>query len=114
MASTHNVMVVQGNDVVFKFAVTQEQQNRTVPLPLDNMTVSLLLKATQSTPDASATVYTVGSGLSILNSELGQVQAVIPKDQFATAGSRWYRLDVTSVTGSTSTAVLGTISIMAA
>jgi len=114
MSSMINLSVLQNNDAKINLYVTYQPENLWIPLPLTGITPSFVLKASQTATDASGTTYTVGNGLTILSSRLGQIQASIPKTSLATAGSMWYRLDLTSAANGDQTAIYGNLYILAA
>lgn len=110
MALMQNLVALQGNDMTYPLPpLTQNGQ----PVNLTGTTVRLYVKATEATPDSAATVYTVGSGLTILEPLAGQISWVLPHTATTTAGASWWRVDVTSGTGSVGTCIYGNLYIVA-
>lgn len=83
--------------------------------PLDLSTIQAVtayLKPTAISPDATAKTYTVGSGLTVVNSAQGQLTWLIPHGD--TPGMTWYRFTVTDSQSHLGTAVYGHLNLRAA
>lgn len=83
------------------------------PLPLTGYTVHAYIKASQTTPDGSATIYNIGSGLSWVNQALGKLKFTIPHTATTTAGVQWWRLDIVDGNGNVFTVFFGPLTIKA-
>ena len=112
MSQRFDLSGIAGNDLAFNLALTSAG----VPLNLSGLTLTAYLKVSAVTPDATATVFTVSSGLTVTDTAGGLVTWAIPHaDVPATdgPGALWYRVDVTS-TGVTQTAMYGALNLTAA
>jgi hypothetical protein len=109
MATAQNLVALQNNDSTFALTLTQSGE----PLNLTGLTIHLYVKATEATPDASATVYTVGSGITVTASLVGGISWVLPHTAATTAGQSWWRVDVTDVHGNVGTCIYGNLFIVA-
>jgi hypothetical protein len=101
------IVALVNNDTTYNLNVTLNGK----PLPLTGYTPKAYQKATATTPDASAIVYQVGSGLTVVNSNLGQLRLVIPHANLTTPGSQWWRLDLIDTNGGVYTVFYGTLTI---
>jgi hypothetical protein len=103
------LMALVNNDSTFKFSL---KLNGAI-LPLTGYTPKIYQKATAATSDASAVVYQVGTGITIVSSALGQLNWTIPHANVLTPGTQWWRLDLIDGTGAISTALYGPLIIKA-
>lgn len=101
---------LQNNDANFYITVTLNNET----LNLTNFVPKVYQKATQNTPDGSATVYQVGSGLTWITQTLGKLKLTLPHANLTTAGAQWWRLDLTDTSGNVFTALYGPLTIKAA
>lgn len=83
-------------------------------LPLTGYTVSAVVKASRSATDGSGTSYTQGGGITITNSALGEFTLDIPHTSNETAGTFWYRIDLTNGSEDVTTCLFGVLTINAA
>lgn len=98
-----------GNDNAYYLDVTFNDE----PLNLTGYTPHLYVKATQNTPDGSATVYNIGSGLTWVQQSLGKLKFVLPHTAVTIAGTQWWRLDIVDGSGIVTTAMFGPLTIKA-
>lgn len=134
MATPIDLVTYQNNDTTILLAVTfsiqnglggaaKEQQfsgqvvigasSTSAPLNIASMTPKFILKATSITADSAAiATLTVGSGLTITNATIGQLNALITGPTLATPATLWWRLDLTS-SGQTETAMFGHLFVLA-
>ena len=110
MSQWQNLGVIENNDVLFSFNLTFNNS----PLDVTNYVLSLVVKSSQAASDQSGTIYTVGSGLTVLNASLGQVSWRLPGSATGTPGQQWYRLDATGAIEGTITVMMGNLGVMAA
>lgn len=101
------LLALTNNDATYKLNVMLNQK----PLNLAGYTIKAYLKATAATPDASAITYTVGSGITVTNSVLGQLTLTIPHTNLTTPGVQWWRLDLTDGSGLVSSVFYGPLTI---
>lgn len=111
MASQTAFSVPQGNDVLVDLSVLEDDEK--TPQDLTGLTPQMLVKGYQDAPDSSATILGLSSGLVITSVPGGTVTAMLPRTLLALAGSCWFRLDVTDLSGNVTTAVYGQIIIQA-
>jgi hypothetical protein len=109
MATAQNLVALQNNDSSFTLNLTQSGE----PLNLNGLTIQLYVKATETTPDSSATTYTVGSGVTVITSQAGIISWVLPHTAATTAGQKWWRVDVTDVNENVGTCIYGNLYIVA-
>lgn len=107
MSLYYPILALTGNDTNYKLNITLNQK----PLNLAGYTIKAYQKATATTPDASAIVYQVGSGITIVSSTLGQLILTIPHANVTTPGTQWWRLDITDGSGLISTVFYGPLTI---
>jgi hypothetical protein len=103
---------VAGFDQEFQFSLTYAG----VPLNLTGYTLSLYLKDSATTPDALATVYAEGTGLTVTSAGQGQFTWDAPASDVVidAPGSLWYRVDVTSGESDPQPAMFGALFLAAA
>jgi hypothetical protein len=103
---------VAGNDLEFEFALTYNG----IPLNLSGYMLAVYLKASATTPDALASVFGSGTGLTITDASVAQFTWAIPRADTALAapGSLWYRVDVTDPDSNVATAMFGALNLAAA
>lgn len=101
------LLALTGNDSNYNLNVTLNRS----PLSLSGYTPKIYQKATAGTPDGSAIVYQVGSGITVVNSGLGQIRWTIPHANLATPGTQWWRLDITDGGGLVSTVFYGPLTV---
>lgn len=107
MSTQQNMSADNSNDLLWNVAVTLNRQ----PLNLTGYTPTGYLKASDTTPDSSAEVFTIGSGLAWTNQAGGELTWTIPRADVNPPPSLWYRLDITDPTGAIATAVKGVLVI---
>lgn len=100
---------LQNNDAIFNITVTLNNQT----LDLTSYTPKAYLKATQQTPDGSATLFQVGSGIAWSNQKLGRLTLTVPHASLTTAGTMWWHLDVIDGNSNVFTALYGPFTIKA-
>lgn len=83
------------------------------PLNLTGYTPKVYVKASQQTPDGSATIYQVGTGLAWVNQALGKLKFTLPHTATTTAGTQWWRLDIVDTNGAVFTVFFGALTIKA-
>jgi hypothetical protein len=103
---------IAGNDLEFEFSLTYAG----IPLNLSGYTLTAYLKASATAPDALASVFTSGSGLTVTSAPDGQFTWAIPRADAAIAapGALWYRVDVTDSSSDVVTAMYGALNLTAA
>jgi hypothetical protein len=96
----------------FDFSLTYA----TVPLNLTGYTLALYLKDSATTPDALATVYAEGTGLTVTSAVDGQFTWDAPASDVVidAPGSLWYRLDVIDSSSVAAPAMFGALWLAAA
>jgi hypothetical protein len=109
MATAQNLVALQGNDTTFILNLTQYNQ----PLNLASLTVKLYVKANEQALDSSATVYTVGSGLTVIQALAGEVSWKLPHAAATSATTQWWRADVIDASLNVSTCLYGNLYIVA-
>jgi hypothetical protein len=103
---------VAGFDQVFEFSLTYAS----VPLNLTGYTLALYLKESATTPDALATVYAEGTGLTVTSAPDGQFTWDAPAADVVidAPGALWYRVDVTASGSTPQPALYGALWLAAA
>ena len=103
---------IVNNDLEFEFALTYSG----IPLNLTGYTLKAYLKASATTPDALASVFQSGTGLTITNAPDGEFTWAIPHADAALAapGALWYRVDVIDSSSDVATAMYGALNLAAA
>jgi hypothetical protein len=81
-----------------------------VALSLTSYSLSLVIKATETSADDTGTTYVP----TVVSDYEGTWSQTVPGTEFATAGTMWYRLDVVDGSSNHVTAVFGTITVKAA
>jgi hypothetical protein len=100
---------LQNNDNTYYFNATFNGD----PLDLTPYAPRVVVKATQTTTDGSATIYNIGGGLSYVTQTLGRLKFVLPHAATTTAGIQWWRLDIVDGGGFVSTVFYGPLTIKA-
>lgn len=116
MTQRFDLSGVAGRDLTFTFSLTTVSNGVTVPLNLAGLTPTAYLKASQVTPDTLATVFSTGTGLTVVSSSGGQVSWLIPAADVPLTlapGSLWYRMDITG-SGDPEPAMYGALVLTAA
>jgi len=100
MTTTQRAVVQQNNDETLQFTVyARDTAPADQPFNITGMTLDFWIKSTSLTPDTDpSTVHlsTSTGEITATQPTLGICQVTIAKSRLATAGTRWYRLDVTS------------------
>lgn len=109
MTVRQDIAGIVNNDLQFTFALTYND----LPLNLTGYTTICVVKPSQISLDSAGTTYSVGSGLTVLSAVAGRLQLNIPHASTATAGTQWYRVDVSNGTG-TYAAMCGVLTLMSA
>lgn len=109
MSEQQNLSAVAGNDILWHVTLTYNGE----PLPAGS-TPTAYLKALATTPDEDAIVFTIGDGLTWTFESFGKLDWVIPRADTVPAGSLWYRIDVENASEAIGSALLGTVTLMAA
>jgi hypothetical protein len=109
MAMMTNLTAYQGNDTPFPLQVTLGAY----PLNITGYTPKIVIKANSLATDASGTTYLTGSGLTVTSTKLGQLTFTLPHSAATTAGTFWWRLDVTDGSGNVTTSMYGNLYILA-
>jgi hypothetical protein len=109
MTAWQDLAVVENNDVTFHLALTQDDDafNPT------GYTLTVYLKASQTTPDSAATTFTVGNGLTVTSAVLGKVDWTLPHTATGTPGTLWWRIDAVDGSGNRTNLMLGNLNVMA-
>jgi len=102
--------VTAGNDENFYIDLTLNGK----PVSLANLTPVVVRKASATADDGTGTTYTIGSGITILDSGLGKVKLTIPHAGLAAPGTEWWRCDLVDGLGTVVTALYGPLYIKAA
>jgi hypothetical protein len=110
MSAMQNLTAFVNNDTTFQMQVTQYGS----PLNLTPYTLKLYVKATPQALDSTATVYTAGSGLTMIQVRGGLFNFVLPHANAAAAGTFWWRVDIVDTFLNTGTALYGYLYIVAA
>lgn len=100
---------VVNNDLLYTIALTYNDR----PLNLTAYAPTVVVKTSQAAQDSAGATYTVGAGLTVVSAPAGRFTLRVPRAATATAGSQWYRVDVTNGTD-VSTALCGTLTLMSA
>jgi hypothetical protein len=103
---------VAGFDQSFDFSLTYAG----VPLNLSGYTLALYLKDSAVTPDALATVYAEGTGLTLTSAPDGQFTWDAPAADtvISAPGALWYRVDVIDSGSNATPAMFGALNLAAA
>jgi hypothetical protein len=101
--------VEQNNDVTFDLYLTY---NGAAFNPT-GYTLTLYLKATETSTDASGTTFTVGAGLTIISAALGHITWKLPHANTGTAGGQWWHLDAVDGGSNRTTLMLGNLTVQA-
>lgn len=101
--------LLQGNDEIVEHTVS------TVTGPLDltmASAIEMFIKPSKATADTdpSVTKLTLGGGITIVDASAGRCDAAVPAGALATAGVRWWRLDLV-VSSDRKTAMFGPVLI---
>jgi hypothetical protein len=110
MPTRRALTVNQSNDETLTGTVLDEQG---APLNLTGVTLEMLLKPSEATPDddASVTVLsTTGGGITVNAPLTGAYSVAIPDTALTEAGIRWYRVDAVQGT-SRKTIVYGPLKV---
>lgn len=99
----------QNNDVTYPLTLTL---NGSVFNPTGS-TLTLFLKASQTALDSTATTFTVGAGLTIVNAALGTITWKAPHANTATPGQQWWRLDAVDASGNRTSLMMGNFIVQA-
>lgn len=103
------LMTTVNSDKAFNFSLTL---NGNI-LPLTGYTPKVYQKASQQADDGTAILYQVGTGLTIINSALGQLKLVIPHANVTVPGTQWWKLTLTDTNGSIFPVFFGPLAIKA-
>lgn len=109
MTAWQNLGVEQGNDVTLTLNLTYNG----APFVTTGYTLTVYLKATEQTADGSATTFTVGAGLTIVNANLGIVTWKLPHANTGTAGTQWWRIDAVDGSNNRTTLMVGNLVVQA-
>jgi hypothetical protein len=104
-----NLEAYQGNDTSFPLQVTLNNY----PLNLTGYTPKVVVKASSIVADGTGTTYNVGANLVVTSTKLGQLTFTLPHSAATTAGTFWWRLDVTDGSGNVTTSMYGNLYILA-
>ena len=110
MTAWQNLGVGENNDVTFTLHLTFGD----APFNPTGYTLSLVLKASASSTDASGTTFTTSNGLTVVNAALGQVTWALPHANTATPGAQWWRIDAVDGSGNRTTLIMGNLTVQAA
>jgi hypothetical protein len=112
MSLRYDLDGVAGNDLEFEFALTYNG----IPLNLTGYTLKVYLKASATTPDALASVFQSGTGLTITDATVAEFTWAIPRADVAipAPGALWYRVDVIDSSSDVATAMYGALNLAAA
>lgn len=111
MPTRRALTVNQSNDETLTGQATETDFG--TPLDLTGVTLEMLLKASEATPDDDpgvTTLSTTGGEITITDAELGTFEVTIPDTALTEAGIRWYRVDAVAGT-SRKTIVYGPLKI---
>ena len=117
-----SLSALENNDTTYVMQVTYNTApintpffGMQTPFSLTGYTPKVLTKASSATPDASATTYTVGSGLTLVSALLGEISWVLPHTAsiVQTPGTYWWRLDLVDGSGNVGTALYGNLYVIA-
>lgn len=101
--------LMQGNDEIVEHTVS----TATGPLDLTTATaIEMFIKPSKATADTDPTVtkLTLTSGITIVDASAGRCDAAVPAAALATAGVRWWRLDLV-ISADRKTAMFGPVLI---
>lgn len=111
MPTRRALTVSQANDETLTGQATETDFGS--PLDLTGVTLEMLLKASEETPDDDPGVTvlsTATSGITITDAALGTFEVTIPDTALTDAGVRWYRVDAVQGT-SRKTIVYGPLKV---
>ncbi len=97
---------IVSNDLVYQLALTYQGE----PLNLNDYTITVYLKASQTTPDGDATTFTPAT----VEALAGTCTWTVGHAGNATAGTFWYRVDAVNGSGDVATCIFGVLTILAA
>lgn len=111
MPAVRALRLYQANDDTI--AVTIADDDTDDVLNLGSVTeLTMVIKASRETADASATLLTLTDGdIVVTNASAGRCEITVPATAVPDAGELWYRLDVERG-GTTRTAVFGDLHII--
>lgn len=104
------LMVIANSDTAFSISVTL---NGAI-LPLTGYTPKVYQKTTKDALDSGSITYLVGTGLTIVNSALGQIKLVIPHANVTTPGTQWWKMTLTNGAGEIFPVLYGPLTIKSA
>ena len=110
MTVRQDIAGVINNALPFTFALAYNDK----PLNLTGFTYTVVVKPSQTALDSAGTTYTVSSGLTPVSVVSGRFTLLIPANMTASAGTQWYRVDVSSGAGGPYTCMCGTLTLMSA
>jgi hypothetical protein len=108
MPSMQNLQTDANNDTTFALQITQSGN----PMNLTGYTLRLYVKASQQALDSSATVYAIGSGLTLTEISGGEFTFVLPRTAATVPGTYWWRIDIVDGNGNVGTALYGNLYIL--
>lgn len=109
MTQWQDLTVDQNNDVTFSLSLTFGQ----APFDATGYTLSLILKPSETAADNTGTTFTVGNGLTVVSTKLGEVTWDLPHASTATPGQQWWRIDAVDGGGDRTTLMFGHLNVMA-
>jgi predicted secreted protein len=104
-----DLSVPENNDRTFTLDLTYNG----APFNPTNYTLSLVLKSSASSTDASGTTFTTSSGLTIVNAALGIVTWKLPHTNTGTPGAQWWRIDAVDGSSNRMTLMMGNLTVQA-
>lgn len=110
MAVQQDLVAITGNDEVYNLAITYQG----APLPLAGYTLTAYLKASRTAADSTATLFTVGAGLTITDSVNGKVTLAIGHAALPNPRTMWWRIDLADGSGNVTTAIYGNVQVLPA
>jgi hypothetical protein len=105
-----DIQAIVNNDVYLYLTITYNG----APLNLTGYTLKAYLKATRTTPDSEATVFTTSSGLTVTDAATGSVTWDIPHADLPDATNLWYRFDVIDASSEVFTSLYGNFTVLPA
>lgn len=110
MSAWQDLGVEQNNDVTFTLDLTYNG----APFNPTGSTLTLYLKASQTTADGSAVTFTVANGgLTIVSATLGVVTWKLPHANTGTPGTQWWHIDAVDGSGNRTTLMQGNLTTQA-
>lgn len=109
MSAWQNLSAEQNNDITFTLNLTYNG----APFSTTGYTLTVYLKATETTADGSAVTFTSGAGLTIVNAALGIVTWKLPHANTTTPGNQWWRIDAVDGSSNRTTLIIGTLTVRA-